>query len=300
MSTLDPIPLAIRVEGESRPGEGSHVIARILSAGLRRTTTLEVAVQDGSPPLSARIVWRNMAAYFEGSAPLIGSLELKMNMSDVLAISVERHEPTGLRFLHRTRQYRVFPRSDESDDPLASMWLSTFLYSVRARTSDVWEWFKEWRYVRYGGTPPASSERRHVLHGQSRPVFGTAVIDLVRDCDLRVVVKLGNGKKFVASLQFRFPQASHLERVAPSVGMAVARQPYVHSALLDATPLSKQQHALVALPECVLLHNRAELISREIAKELVKVQPLAWASADGRVPLMDRQCFALQKRGRAT
>ncbi|MFH7042230.1 hypothetical protein ABT392_07925 [Paucibacter sp. JuS9] len=166
--------------------------------------------------MSASIQFHRIDEYFDWPAPVQATVAFRVNIADVIKISVRREPLAGYAIQLFPHRLHVFPRNDESDDPLGYMWLIVSMYRVYALAMALYNQIREYLYVRYGGrTPPRRVADRHVLEQLSRPVTGTIEIDIQTDERLHFEALLANGATFHASAEGRLPAESHRARLSP-------------------------------------------------------------------------------------
>jgi len=223
MSISEPVALQVTVHGESSGVEGARRSAyRILSAGLRLVADPNPAIADGSPILSAQVQFHSMTPFFPGSAPVQATATLNINLSDVVSLRVERRLIGQATMFHKQGALHVYPRSEESDDPLAFNWLGLSFYLFLNTISRFANQIQTWLYVRYGGRqPPAQNKPRHFHSRLARPLHGSISIDTQRDEILRVVAELGSGELYIATVPVRLPIESHVQCKYPGLFSAI-------------------------------------------------------------------------------
>lgn len=216
MSVSEPVPLPIKIHGET-PGGNATALPRlrVLGAGLRRIVNPSLAVPDGGSPLSATIIFRTMNPYFPGTAPVSATVTFRFNIADVVSLKIARIQTADLWF-RKTMVHSIFPRTDESEDPYAFMWLGLATHAFLNTVSSMAHEVQEWLYIRYGGTRPADpGPALHVHSTFARPITGTAGFDIVRDETMRITATLASGALFVASVQPRLPHSTYEQSRPP-------------------------------------------------------------------------------------
>lgn len=220
MSVSEPVPLHVTVHG-ANAGTNANSLPRllVLGAGTRNNATPTLAVPDGGAAVSASICYRTMDRYFPGMAAVSATVTFRFNIADVVSLRVARIQTTD-RWLAKTMIHPLFPRTAESENPYAFMWLSLTAFSFLRAVSSLAYKVQEWLYIRYGGIPPVDAgPKLHVFSPFSRPITGTADFDIARDEIMYVTATLISGDLFVASVHPRLPHSSHVQSRAPSANL---------------------------------------------------------------------------------